>query len=183
MYKGEDQVLDVLSKGKKMTLREIADGTGLNEDAIRRILESLKAGGYVETEVSESHIAFPTKELEHYVKCGFPEASVFRKALSGAQLAALSDEERAIGIRWARVKGFLTIEAGRLVPSKNEAEVTAETERMMAAYQSINATGTCDPVILDEFLKRHLAEKKTVRTLLVHRTGKKFEAAPEFDVS
>lgn len=183
MYKGEEQVLEALQKAKKVSIEVLAKETGLNEDSVRRIVESLRGGGYAETSISERHAAIATEELERYAHSGFPEISIFKKALSGATLAALSPEERAIGIRWAKVKGFITIEGGRLTPIKGEAEVAEEAERLKSAYAGIKATGTCDPVLLDELLKRHLAEKKSIRTLLVQYTGKRFEAAPAFDVS
>ena len=175
MYKGEDKVLEVLSKNKEMTLKDIAQKTSLNEDTVRRVIESLKSSGHVTTETSESFVGIPTPELERYYQSGFPEISVLRKAQSGASVAGLSQTERSIGLRWAKVKGLVMIEAGKLVGAKTEADVKAEIERMRKEYEKIKQTGTCvDRVVLDELFHRRLLKKKSTHITVARYTGKAF---------
>lgn len=185
MYKGEDQVLELLSRKKRMAIEAIADGTGLNPDSVRRIIESLRASGYASVELKESVVGEPTAELASYGEGVFPEISVFRKALSGAGVAELSPVEKSIGIRWAKVKGLVSIESGRLVPAKSPSEVEAESKRLRDGYLSIKAQGTCDPVILEELFERRLVLKRPVKSATVSYTGKPLPAAPSegFDVS
>lgn len=173
MYKGEDKVLAALSKNKEMTLREIAEKTSLNEDSVRRIVESLKPSGYVTVETSESFAGMPTPELDQYHQSGFPEISVFEKAQKGAAVAELSQTERSIGLRWAKVKGLVIIEEGKLTAAKTEGEAKAEIEKMKKAYEQIKETGTCaDRVVLDELFHRHLLKKKSIHITTVRYTGK-----------
>jgi len=186
MYKGEDRVLELLSRKKRMSIEDLAKETGLNEDSVRRILESLKAEGYVETESAESFTLHPKGEFTRYVKGVFPEYSVYKKALAGASVAALTAEEKSIGIRWARVKGFVNVEAGKLKPSKSEEDVIAEIKRMAAAYGQLDKSGQCDDLALrEELLQRNFLDKAVSRTLRVSYTGKPLPAVPSegFDVS
>jgi phenylalanyl-tRNA synthetase alpha chain len=175
MYKGEDKILEALSKSKGMTLKDIAEKTSLNEDSVRRALESLKSSGHVTSEASESTVGMPTPELERYYQSEFPEFSVFKKAHGSVSVAELSPAERSIGLRWAKVKGLVVIEEGKLVAAKTDAEAKAQSERLRKAYEQIKKTGNCDdPVVLDELFQRHLVKKKQVRVTTVRYTGKPF---------
>ncbi len=176
MYKGEDIVIGLIKQEGKVRLDQLAKMADLPEDSVRRIVESLKSSGFVETQTSEEVRGIPTHELEGYASSAFPEASVFRKALSGATLADLSPAEKSIGIRWARVKGFVTIEGGKLVPEAGEAEVAAEEARLRKAYEALKAGGKCDDLEKEEELfERRLLERKTVRSVVVSYTGKAFQ--------
>jgi phenylalanyl-tRNA synthetase alpha chain len=184
MYKGEETVLDLLSKKKELTVEGIAKQTGLNEDSIRRIVESLKSSGYATTEVSEEHRARPTDELLGYCKGEFPEHSVFRKALAGASVSDLSPEEKSIGIRWARVKGFVDIEEGRLVPVKEEGDVKQVLEKMRKACEQIEQTGRTEFLVVEEELfERRLLKKDMLRKVAVRYTGKPVELEAGFNVN
>ncbi|MBU0527620.1 phenylalanine--tRNA ligase subunit alpha [Candidatus Micrarchaeota archaeon] len=174
MYKGEDKVVELLSKNKKMSVKEISEQTGMNEDSVRRIIESLKSLGSVETELHESITAIPNKEFEEYHTGGFPELSVFKKALNKLQVKDLSSDERSIGLRWAKVKGFVQIEEGKLIPSKSEEDVSASMQKLKVVYEDLKQSGTTtDVVALDELYKRHLLEKKTEKTIHVKFIGVK----------
>ncbi len=191
MYKGEDKVLAVIAEKGQVPFAELARESGMNEDSLRRILESLKAGGYAETLVTEWAVGKPTAELERYAGSAFPEVAVFRKALTGASVADLSPEEKSIGLRWAKVKGFVNIEGGKLVPAKQAADVNKEAVRLRDCYLDIKAhdgktAAVRDLVLAEEFYERKLLEKKTARSAVVRYTGKKppsGAAQGGFDVS
>ncbi|HSB47830.1 MAG TPA: phenylalanine--tRNA ligase subunit alpha [Candidatus Bilamarchaeum sp.] len=173
MYKGEDKVLEIVSKNRRMAFDALCRQAGMNEDSIRRILESLKTAGYVTLELKESVKGIQTPELSKYVGSGFPEILVYKKALAGASIADLTPDEKSIGIRWAKVKGLVNIEGGRLVPEKEESEVGALAESLKAAANEIASSGECsDKVLLEEFYERRLLGKKTVRETTVVRTAK-----------
>ena len=180
MYKGEDKVLEILSKNKEMTIQELSTKTSLNEDTVRRVVESLKASGHVSTKTSESFFGVPTEEFETYYASKFPEISVFEKALKKTNISDLSPQERSIGLRWAKVKGFVAIENGVLTPTKSEEEVTQTITNLRVAYDQIKKSGECsDRVIFDELFQRHLLKKKSVVTIKVSYTGKAFSAQQE----
>jgi len=182
MYKGEDVIIGLLAKKGRMDVVQIARESGLNEDSVRRAVESLKASGHLLVESSEEPRAAPTSEFEAYSAGVFPEIAVFRKAQAGAQISALSDEERSIGLRWAKVKGLVGIESGKLIVQKTSEDAEEESLRLTSAYVQIKKSGTCDDkVLLDELSRRHLIENKAIRTSMVSYTGKKYVSS-EFDV-
>jgi phenylalanyl-tRNA synthetase alpha chain len=173
MYKGEDKVLEILSKEKELTIKELASRAGMNEDSVRRIVESLKSTGHVNTEISETFTGTPTEEFDNYYQTTFPEFSVFEKALKGASVSDLSPAERSIGLRWAKVKGLVNIEEGKLIATKSSEDAEARINKLKKAYEQIKETGIADRVILDELFKRHLLEKKSKKEVQVTYTGKK----------
>jgi phenylalanyl-tRNA synthetase alpha chain len=177
MYKGSDRVLDLISK-KPMSLDEIATKSSLKEDSIRRIVESLKAEGYVTIETRESVTNIPTDELTGYISTTFPEISVFKKAINRAAITDLSQTEKSIGIRWARAKGLVAIESGRLVPLKTQEETSALAERLISCFNQLKADGISDDhEVTEEFFERHLLNKKTIKTTIVSYTGKEVNEA------
>jgi phenylalanyl-tRNA synthetase alpha chain len=186
MYKGEDRVLGILSRKKRIGLRELAAAAQLNEDSVRRIVESLRSSGFAELESKEETLGVPTAELEGYAGSMFPEISVFRKALSGSMVSDLTPAEKSIGIRWARVKGLVAIESGRLVPEADGKEAEAEAARLRKAFGQLKGTGRCDdPEKEEEFFERRLLERKSSKEVTVIYTGKPLEGALEtgFDVN
>ncbi len=184
MYKGEDKVLEILRTAKRMDIRSLASQAGLNEDSVRRIVESLRSSGYAQVDSKPDFLGQPTKELEGYISSGFPEISVFRKALSGSSVADLTPAEKSIGIRWARAKNFVGIENGRLVPEAEESEVSAEESRLKKAYGQLSENGRCDDQEKEEELfERKLLERKRVLHVIVSYTGKEFQKAEGLDVN
>ncbi|MFH0884758.1 MAG: phenylalanine--tRNA ligase subunit alpha [Candidatus Micrarchaeota archaeon] len=186
MYKGTDKVLRLICK-ESMTIAAISEKSGLNEDSVRRIAEALKGEGFAAIDTAEAVHGIPTAELESYVSGSFPEASVYKKALSGASIADLTQAEKSIGIRWARVKGFVAVEGGKLVPEKSQDEVESAISEMKAAVAQIREAGRCDsPEIMEELFERRLIERKMVRTSTVHYSGKKIDWSlfeDKFDVN
>ncbi len=184
MYKGEDIVLGYVKQEKKLPLSKLAKMANLPEDSVRRIVESLKSAGYVDTKSSEETRGIPTGEFEGYVSGMFPEISVFRKALTGTSVAGLTQNEKSIGIRWARVKNLVGIEEGKLVPEAEESEVVAEEARLKKAYEQIKSSGKCDDVEKEEELyERKLLERKVVRSVEVSYTGKEFQKTEGLNVN
>jgi len=185
MYKGTDKVLKLLTEKTRMTVAGLAGALSMNEDSVRRIVESLKADGYVTAKTTEIEHPAKTPELEGYLKSAFPEAAVYKKALAGAKVSDLSKEEKSIGIRWARVKGFVNIEAGKLVPVKDKADVEAAMKKL--AEESANLeTHAPSPEIMEQLYERHLIKKKTSRSTEVTYTGKNIDWSifqEKFDVN
>ncbi len=191
MYKGEDQILGIIASKKRMPFQALAEQSGMNEDSLRRILEALKSSGYIKTDVSETAKCIPTEEFRRYRKIGFPEYSVFEKSQqdSTRSVASLSPEEKSVGIRWAKLLGFVAVEeGGRLSPRKQKSEVDSAISGMIRAFDQIDKSGSCDDaVLLEQLYERHLLERKTVRAITIEYTGKPIDAAllraGAFDVS
>ncbi len=174
MYKGSENVLEALSKSKsRMSLEQLANATVLNVDSVRRIVESLKDEGYVSVESKDAILFSLTPELLQYCGGDFPELAVYKKAAAGVPISGLSPAEKSIGIRWAKVKGLVQIEAGKLVPSKTPEEANALTARLHSCCGDLKAKGSSDDLeLVEEFFERKLLDKKVLRTTLVSLTGK-----------
>ena len=181
MYKGEDVILGILARKKSATVEQLSAESGLNADSVRRIVESLKSSGYASVKAEEKVHGMPTGEFKGYVKDGFPELLVYGKAAKGAAVADLSPAEKSIGIRWAKVKGLVDIEGGKLVARKSRAEADAHRAALLRAYEALSAGADFDPVVVEELFERRLLERKTSRTITVTYTGKKAPLAGEFD--
>ncbi len=185
MYKGESEILEVLSKKKKMTFDEIAQATGLNIDTIRRAAESLRGNGYINVRTEEYAITSVTPEIELYVKKGFPEFLVYEKANAGKGVKDLTPGERSIGLRWAKMKGFIKIENGKLVVVKPKKDIEDEKRQMLETYRELKTLGNSrNKVVVNRFYHRKLVQVKTVRRHIAEYTGKKFTVEKAgFDLS
>ncbi|HID73256.1 TPA: hypothetical protein EYP38_04905, partial [Candidatus Micrarchaeota archaeon] len=185
MYKGEDKVLQLIAKKKRLFVADIARISGMNVDSIRRIVESLRGNGFVRITKSESSVNSPTRELLGYAKTTFPEFSVYAKAKKGASVADLNPVEKQIGLRWAKLKGFITIEAGKILPAKEELEVADVEAKMKDVVSQLMELGKSDaPVLVDEFFQRHLVQKRVVRRIEVSYTNKPMaKLKTGFDIS
>ncbi|MBI5227955.1 phenylalanine--tRNA ligase subunit alpha [Candidatus Micrarchaeota archaeon] len=193
MYKGEDKVLEILLKAgqasasgqNNISFEKLASLSKINPDSLRRIIESLKSNGYVSIQVSESVTFQPTKELLEYKDSDFPEFLVFIKALSNKPISGLTPTEKSIGIRWAKVKGLISIENGLLVPSKTEDEAEELSESLKEVAVHLEKTGTHpNKILIEELIERRLLEKKLTKTSIITYTGKHYApSTSEFDIS
>ena len=188
MYKGEDKVLRLLMDKKELELNRLAQESGLNTDSVRRIVESLKGSGYATVSAIERTLLAPTEEFSGYADRGMPETRVYRAAVAGKSITDLLPEEKQFGLPWAKKKGFIGIDKGRLVPGKEEAEVLAEDRKMLDAFKALKETSALtDGVLLDELFIRNLVKKRTEKQMVVSYTGKAVAAgSPEaggFDIS
>lgn len=168
MYKGEKEVAEILKNGRK-TVSELAKENGLNEDTIRRAVESLKQKGFVKTVLEEKETSLPTEELKGYLQKGeMPEFSLFKRAMSSAHISELSEEEKAIGLRWAKIKGMVDISSGTLVTKIQPEQAAQENLKTINAIKAGRVEGTLE----QELIKRSLLKKVKSRTIYVSSTGK-----------
>jgi len=187
MYKGEDRVIAALKKGP-LSIKIISQETGLNEDSVRRIVESLKERGFVKQDVKTERSHSPTAELIGYAtgKQDFPEYSVFKKALKGAAVSDLDPAEKSIGIRWAKQHGFVAIEKGKLTTTKTQEDVEAHIAQLKKTYDQLATNGRCDDdlkPIREEFIQRKLATVNLVHKITVQLTDKEYVADTGFDIN
>ncbi len=185
MYQGTEEVLACLSDKKPRSLEAIASSTGLHIDSVRRIIEDLKNSGHVELTGSSSETLVASDEFSGYYKQRMlPEFSIFKKASEGAPLSALTGEDKSIGLQWARQKGYIKIDQGKLLCAKSKTDVEKDLQALIQAFEYISASKPLsNPPMLEELLRRKLVTKKIQKQLLVSATGKKLEASSSFDIS
>lgn len=179
MYKGEKEIAKLLQKKKKMNIADISKELALHPDLIRRAVESLRSKGFVRVRIEEYSIFKPTAEYKLYATKGFPEHSVYLKAKKGLKIDKLSPGEKTIGIRWAKAKGFIRIENGKLILLKKEDRIKSELKRLEEAFKKISSVGKCDKVVADELFRRHLVLKKVAKRHYIEYTGKSLKELEE----
>ncbi len=161
-YKYEHEILAYLNKAKKpLLLSEMAVAFTLDQNALMRPLGSLEEKGMIRKTVEEKTYAEPTPEGQKYFDGTeiLPEWRVFLKAKAGKQIADLSPEEKQFGIKWAKDKGLVRIEGGRLIALKEQEGVPSSFKlHLLSAEQA------------DEFTKRGLLKQKAVRNFILEAT-------------
>ncbi|MEK6979026.1 MAG: phenylalanine--tRNA ligase subunit alpha [Candidatus Micrarchaeota archaeon] len=169
MYKGEIEILKLLAEEKKaLTVNEISKKTGINKDTIRKALESLRDRKYVELNSNDSFSFVPTDELKSYIKSGeLPEYSLFLKCVKSPSksipISSLSDTEKSIALRWAKVKGMVKIEGGKVIAAIS----SEETKELNDSLLRVAAGGKSN----EELEKRNLLKKKTSKEILASYCG------------
>lgn len=167
IYKGEKEIAAYLQTKKSAKIEELSSALNLKIDAVRKAVESLRAKSIVKISEKEDYVLLPTEEYKDYLSLGFPEYSVYIKSSKNIAVAELTENEKRIGIKWAKEKGFVEIENGRLKPKKTYDEVKSEMKKLEDAFEEIKKTGKCDKIIEDELFARHLVNKKAVREEIV----------------
>ncbi|MEM3422525.1 MAG: phenylalanine--tRNA ligase subunit alpha [Candidatus Bilamarchaeaceae archaeon] len=167
IYKGEREIAEYIKNKKTATIEEISESTGIKSDAVRKAIESLKTKEIVKVEEKETYVLMPTEEYKTYVSVGFPEYSVYIKSNKNISVAELTEWEKKIGLKWAKEKGFINIEGGKLKPKKTYEDIKKEIKKLEDAFSEINKTGRCDKVVEEELFKRHLVQKKNIKQEIV----------------
>ncbi len=167
MYKGEVEIYQALkTHNKPLTLDELCNITNLNPDSIRRALESLREKGGISIDFQEQLSYQKTQELDSYLKTEFPEFSVFKKSLTGASISDLSPVEKSIGLKWAKQKGFVLVEGGKLKPLISESEAKNRSHQFHLDIESAIITPQSKSFIIAEIASdRKLLVLKRVKEI------------------
>lgn len=111
LHQYEKAILHSLKKGSK-TLDELARDANLNRDSASRACYWLKEKGAVEIHESITQSYELGEEGKKFLESGFPEFNLINKLHSGKSFNELSEEEKKIGLPWAKRKGWVSIERG-----------------------------------------------------------------------
>lgn len=183
MYRGEERVAELLARKGSATVEEIAAELNISADAVRKFSESLKNGGFVAIDTRASEMLTVTEEFASYKEKGeLPEYAVFKKALTKKGIAELNNDEKSYGIGWAKKKGFILIEEGRLIPAKTHDEVKTENDGLLSYFDRIRKGERPPPVVLDELVGRKLVSVEKTHVTFIRWVGKEIPKRPEFDI-
>lgn len=92
LHKYERKVLRVLKMVN--SLDEIVSVSHLNKDAVSRALYWLQEKGLVKIDEKVQTSQILTKEAEKFLKKGFPELTVVKKAILNKKTSELTEEEK-----------------------------------------------------------------------------------------
>ena len=121
MHQYEKILLSELKEKQRGSIKQLSLATKLKEDSVRRAAYWLQEKGFVKIAegVVKKHIL--TEEGKKFLSTGFPEQRILNK--DGEEISSLSEEEKKIGIPWAKKNGWIEIEKGKI-------KITEEGKRM-----------------------------------------------------
>jgi phenylalanyl-tRNA synthetase alpha chain len=122
LHQYEKAVLRSLRKGSQ-TLEELARNTNLNRDSASRACYWLKEKGAVDVHESITYSYELGEEGKKFLGSGFPELNLIKKLKHGKSFDEMSEEERRIGLPWAKRNGWVLIEGGRAAVSREGEKV------------------------------------------------------------
>src|SRR5271157_2608652 len=125
LHQYEKAVLHSLKKGSK-TLEELARDTNLNRDSATRAGYWLKEKGAVEIQENVTESYELGEEGKKFLELGFPEFNLVKKLKQGKSLDELTDDEKRIGLPWAKRNGWVSIEGGKAAVSREGEKILQE---------------------------------------------------------
>lgn len=111
LHRQEKLLLKKLAGEGKKRVEELAEDAG-GRDAFRRAALWLREKGLVDIEEKVEKGYARSGECERFLKEGFPEVRVAGK--DGAAVSELSEEERRIGLMWAKKNGWISVVGGKV---------------------------------------------------------------------
>ena len=123
LHRFEKLLLKKLRGAGKKEIESLSEDAS-EKDAFRRAALWLKEKGLAEVEEQEEKKYARSAECERFLKEGFPEVRVAGK--DGKAISELSDEEKRIGVMWAKRNGWIAIENGRIRALKRPGEYLLE---------------------------------------------------------
>ncbi|MFA6035753.1 MAG: phenylalanine--tRNA ligase subunit alpha [Candidatus Micrarchaeia archaeon] len=120
---------------KSWPLERLSDSSSLPIDAVRKAVELLKGKGYVAVdERLAGHMTELSEEGSRFLQHGFPEERIVKKlkAKGPLSMSALEQDEKSIGIGWAKKQGAIIIDkAGNLAAGTSPLSKTEEQRKML----------------------------------------------------
>ncbi len=168
MHRYERLVLDALRGGKPMGFSDLLAKSGLGRDEALWTLESLSQNGYVELQREDSTEVSLTKEGKEYSVSALPEARLLARLKEGTvEIRSLKSDEERIGLQWAKQKGLIVIQDGKVLLAEKgvhvfekglpEEKVLKELAKDSHSYPSLTRSSAAE---LAELAKRGLIETK-----------------------
>ncbi|MEK6982323.1 MAG: phenylalanine--tRNA ligase subunit alpha [Candidatus Micrarchaeota archaeon] len=188
MYQGEDKILEFVNFKKHASIEEIAKGTDLNLDHVRKVVEDLKQRAVMRTEEKSAVFDKLTEEGEKLSKTELYEVSLFNKVYSSENhsilISQLNEIDKKLGLANAKKMGFISIENGKIIPTKTPDEVKEYAVSVASTMSCILKSNKADNQETAQMLfDRKLAERTFRKNILVYPTGNKLEASLGFDIN
>jgi len=169
LHKYERKVLRVLKMVN--SLDEIVSVSHLNKDAVSRALYWLQEKGLVKIDEKVQTSQILTKEAEKFLKKGFPELNVVKKAILNKKTSELTEEEKKIGLAWAAKNKWINIKNGNLIVTPL-GKTALDKKAIEKACQFVADGKPLDKFSKEHLLKRNLIEESTIKSLSAKLTAK-----------
>ncbi|MEM4366860.1 MAG: phenylalanine--tRNA ligase subunit alpha [Candidatus Anstonellales archaeon] len=152
----ERSILEFIKQKKTATLDEIIE-QGFEPNSAMGALYELQKQGAIELKEWVEHSYELTEEAERYLKEGFPEETVLKKS----SIAQLTEQEKKIGLFWARKNGWLKVE-GTSLKVLNKPELS-EHRRIC---ERIKASKGVSEEEVKDLIRRGLVKRKGIRKVV-----------------
>jgi phenylalanyl-tRNA synthetase alpha chain len=153
-YKYEREVCEVLESEGSLTLSQLAERLNVSVDQLRRAVENLRAKGVVAVDERVERSYVFSEEGKVYVEEDLPEVRLYHRLVRPEFIAHLPDDERRIGVKWAKVLGWITVGAGGRVE-----RVVGKEDEVLSYSRAFRALDSSQPHF-SQWLKRGLIEEK-----------------------
>jgi phenylalanyl-tRNA synthetase alpha chain len=178
LHQYEKLALKSLLKGSSSPA-DIAKCAGITDDAASKALYWLAEKKLVSIKESASSELSLLPEALAYLQRGFPEERVRQKAERHSPMSALDDEEKRIGVPWAKRNGWIEIKEGKLALTDKGRH--GSTNSLVEACRAIMENRKPGKGELATLLQRSLAsekERKSISAELTAEGRKEAEALP-----
>ncbi|MCX6768630.1 MAG: hypothetical protein NTY83_02205, partial [Candidatus Micrarchaeota archaeon] len=141
LHRQEKILLKRLRGAGKKNVDDLSAEVG-ERDAFRRASLWLQEKGLVEVEEKAEKEYRRSAECERFLKEGFPEVRVAGR--DGKAIGELGEEEKKIGVMWAKRNGWIAIEGGKIKTVKRPGEYLLEKaarspEKLAAGSRELDA--------------------------------------------
>lgn len=165
MHKYEISILRALKGQGKLSFDALMEVSGLGRDEAMWALQNLLSGGMVEAKKSQREEASLTAEGAEYASRGLPERALIERLRKGhEEIGRLAGKDGQIGFMWAKKKGLVAIEKGRVeLTAKGKEALGKELheERVLKEIAAGEYSKYAKTEAAAEFRKRGLLESRT----------------------
>lgn len=163
LHQLEKRLLSALSQSHQ-GMPACASAAGLLPDEASRAAIWLEEKGLVSIK-RHSAISYGLScEGGQFLSAGLPELRVVQKAINGAGIGSLDEQEKKIGISWAKRKGWISLQGGAVSPTSQGMEAL-KSGSLQDSLRQIQQGRVPDKGLLEEFLSRGIATKSESKSL------------------
>jgi len=169
IYKYEKAIIEYIKKktdssDKPVRLAEISDALGVSVDALSRSILSLEKKGAIRVEKKpQIHYEY-SEEGSGYVEGGLPEVKLYKMAAERGGNLPIRDLDpslQRIGIRWAKARGWIRVEDGKIKPVEGKMDEVEQYQHIFSLLPKDESLQATNKDLLTEFIKRGLIEERS----------------------
>jgi phenylalanyl-tRNA synthetase alpha chain len=157
LHQYEKLVLHSLKTGTKTLEELMKELPYMKRDSIMRAAYWLKEKGAVKIHESKTQSFKLGEEGERFLRMGFPEFQLIKKLREGWSFDELAEEEKRVGLPWAKRNRWIKIESGRPLLTSEGEKALKEGQREQILLKKISegiTPNVNDSQILELLLRR-----------------------------
>ncbi len=159
----EDKIIEFAKQQQKVSLSELEVALSANRDALLKAIAYLEKKRVLNISSSQQTVFEQTPQAKEFLENGFPEETIFEKASKEpVSINELTQLEKSFGISWAKKKGLIKIENGKIfaldkkITNEDLRNFLKSLDNKKASKQTIN-----------EAIKRNLVKAKSKKHIFI----------------